>query len=62
MGGLVGPFGLRRLVADLPFLSQFVITDTEGVRQLAEIGVVFLMFMIGLELSLDRLWSTSYEK
>ena len=24
---------------------------------LAEIGVVFLMFMIGLELSLDRLWS-----
>ncbi|CAH0498728.1 cation:proton antiporter [Novosphingobium sp. CECT 9465] len=58
MGGLIGPFGLGRLVTELPFLSHFVVADTEGVRQLAEIGVVFLMFMIGLELSLDRLWSS----
>ena len=58
IGGLIGPFGLGLLAADYPALSQFVISDIEGVRGLAEIGVVFLMFMIGLELSLDRLWSS----
>jgi CPA2 family monovalent cation:H+ antiporter-2 len=29
----------------------------DGVRALAELGVVFLLFMIGLELSIDRLWA-----
>ena len=57
IGGLIGPYGLGLLAADYPALSQVVISDIEGVRALAEIGVVFLMFMIGLELSLDRLWS-----
>lgn len=57
IGGLIGPFGLGLLAADYPALSLVVISDIEGVRGLAEIGVVFLMFMIGLELSLDRLWS-----
>ena len=31
------------------------ITTTDEVRELAEIGVVFLMFSIGLEFSLSRL-------
>ena len=57
IGGLIGPYGLGLMAADYPALSQVVISDIEGVRALAEIGVVFLMFMIGLELSLDRLWS-----
>ena len=57
IGGLIGPYGLGLLAADYPALSQVVISEIEGVRALAEIGVVFLMFMIGLELSLDRLWS-----
>ena len=34
-----------------------VISDIEGVRHLAELGVVFLLFNIGLELSLERLAS-----
>jgi CPA2 family monovalent cation:H+ antiporter-2 len=34
-----------------------VITDLAGVRLLAELGVVFLLFMIGLELSVERLWA-----
>lgn len=55
IGGLIGSYGLGLLAADYPALSQVVISDIEGVRALAEIGVVFLMFMIGLELSLDRL-------
>ena len=29
----------------------------EGVKALAELGVVFLLFTIGLELSLERLWA-----
>lgn len=32
-----------------------VIQDVEAVRHLAELGVVFLLFNIGLELSLERL-------
>lgn len=58
IGGLIGPYGLGLLAADYPVLAHAVISDIEGVRGLAEIGVVFLMFMIGLELSLDRLWSS----
>ena len=32
-----------------------LIQDVEAVRHLAELGVVFLLFNIGLELSLERL-------
>lgn len=42
-GALIGPQGLR------------IIADVEGIRGLAEFGVIFLLFTIGLELSLDRL-------
>lgn len=58
IGGLIGPYGLGLLAADYPVLSHAVILDIEGVQKLAEIGVAFLMFMIGLELSLERLWSS----
>jgi CPA2 family monovalent cation:H+ antiporter-2 len=57
VGGIIGPYGLGLLLADMGWLSLAVITDLEGVRRLAEFGVIFLLFMIGLELSLDRLWS-----
>jgi len=39
------------------YLSAGIIRDVEGVRHLAELGVVFLLFNIGLELSLERLQS-----
>lgn len=57
VGGIIGPFGLGLLVADVPILGLAVIADLEGVKPLAELGVVFLLFMIGLELSFDRLWT-----
>ncbi len=44
-GILVGPHGLA------------VIRDSESAHTLAEFGVVFLLFMIGLELSVERLRS-----
>jgi CPA2 family monovalent cation:H+ antiporter-2 len=55
VGALVGPFGLGRLVGDWPVLGLVVLTDLEGTRALAELGVIFLLFMIGLELSVERL-------
>lgn len=43
VGVLIGPHGLA------------LIADNEGTRHLAEFGVVFLMFSIGLEFSLSKL-------
>jgi monovalent cation:proton antiporter-2 (CPA2) family protein len=57
IGGLIGPYGLGLLAGDLGWLSYAVITDIDGVRPLAELGVIFLLFVIGLELSLRRLWT-----
>ncbi len=57
VGGVIGPFGLGLWAADFPILSYAIITDLEGTRALAELGVVFLLFTIGLELSLERLWA-----
>ena len=53
-GILLGPQGIGRL-SDLPQLSALQIGDTHRVAQIAEFGVVFLLFMIGLELSYERL-------
>lgn len=57
LGGLIGPFGLGLLADDFPFVGYLVITEIDGVRALAELGVVFLLFTIGLELSFARLWA-----
>ena len=57
VGLAIGPHGVARFAEELPWLNYVSITDLEGVRPLAELGVVFLLFMIGLELSLDRLWA-----
>jgi CPA2 family monovalent cation:H+ antiporter-2 len=56
LGGLIGPFGLGLLAGESPLVGKLVITELEGVRALAELGVVFLLFTIGLELSFGRLW------
>src|SRR4051812_47544184 len=54
-GVLLGPFGLGRLAHEVSWLSAFTIDNPAEVSQLAEFGVVFLLFMIGLELSWERL-------
>ena len=56
-GVLLGPYGLGRLSADVRWLSVLTIDNPQEVAQLAEFGVVFLLFMIGLELSWQRLRS-----
>lgn len=56
-GILVGPFGLGLWIDRVPQLEYLTISRGEGVNAFAELGVLFLMFMIGLELSAARLWS-----
>ena len=56
-GALLGPYGLGSLVARAPWLSAITIENPDEVAELAEFGVVFLLFMIGLELSWERLRS-----
>jgi CPA2 family monovalent cation:H+ antiporter-2 len=54
-GVVLGPDGLARFAHALPFLSYFTISDPGQLAQLSELGVAFLLFMIGLELSWERL-------
>jgi len=56
-GALFGPFGLGRLAADVHWLGYLTFPNNDNVAMLAELGVLFLMFMIGLELSAARLWA-----
>lgn len=57
VGLIIGPFGAGRFVDQSPFLEFIVFSDLEGVRRFAELGVIFLLFTIGLELSVAQLWS-----
>lgn len=55
-GTVLGPFGIGLWAREFPWLTYLTVRHAEGVASLAELGVMFLMFMIGLELSVGRLW------
>ncbi len=55
LGALLGPFGLGSLVQPSSSFAYLTFPRMEGVIALAELGVLFLMFSIGLELSFERL-------
>lgn len=57
VGAIAGPFGLALHAGEFPWLAWLTFPSGQGVSMLAEIGVLFLMFMIGLELSAARLWA-----
>jgi len=57
VGIAVGPYGFGQLAADFPWLRYLTIEDRGRAEPFAELGVLFLLFLIGLELSLARLWS-----
>src|SRR6266511_3786623 len=47
-GALIGPWGLR------------LIGDVETTLEFAELGVVLLLFLVGLELEPSRLWALGW--
>lgn len=55
VGMAVGPFGLGALADAVPWLRHMTITGHSGIHSVAELGVILLMFMIGLELSFERI-------
>jgi CPA2 family monovalent cation:H+ antiporter-2 len=54
-GVLLGPQGLERLAPVVPAIKWVTLGSPEDLAPLAELGVVFLLFMIGLELSFERI-------
>lgn len=57
IGVVVGPYGLGRLADDFRWIRYLTIEDRARVAPFAELGVMFLLFIVGLELSLGRLWT-----
>jgi CPA2 family monovalent cation:H+ antiporter-2 len=55
VGVAVGPFGLATFADRLPLLRAVTLSRPETIAPIAELGISMLMFMIGLELSLERL-------
>jgi len=54
-GAVLGPLGLGSFTNSFPVLYWLTITDAQNVAAIAELGVVFLLFLIGLGLSFKRL-------
>jgi CPA2 family monovalent cation:H+ antiporter-2 len=55
VGFLISPDMLGSLVHSFPILNTLAISNGEDIHSLGELGVVFLLFLIGLELSPQRL-------
>ena len=54
-GAILSPKGLGVLSNHLPLIDWITVSSPERVGRIAELGVVFLLFLIGLELSFERL-------
>jgi len=55
-GVVLGPDGLGRLAGTHPWIDYITFGEPEQGAVLAEFGIVILLFLLGLELSLQRLW------
>lgn len=54
-GAILGPLALGSFKDAVPFLRWVTVIDAQNVSDFADLGVVFLLFLIGLELSYERL-------
>jgi K+:H+ antiporter len=54
-GAILGPLGLGSFIQQFPILYWFTVVDARNVSGIADLGIVFLLFLIGMELSYDRL-------
>lgn len=55
VGMIVGPAGLGGLTDEMPGLHYFTISNSHAIDPFAELGIILLLFSIGLELSFRRL-------
>ncbi len=55
VGILLSPALMGKLAATVPAFQVLIIAKPENIASLAELGVVFLLFLIGLELTFERL-------
>src|SRR4029079_1526970 len=55
VGMIVGPSGLGALSDELRWLNYVTISNPEAIDPFAELGIILLLFAIGLELSFKRL-------
>jgi CPA2 family monovalent cation:H+ antiporter-2 len=56
-GAVLGPLGLGSQIATFPALYWFTVVNPDSVLGIGELGVVFLLFLIGLKLSVRRLFT-----
>jgi len=56
-GLLIGPHGLGSFTAEWRWLHYVTYDEVESVGTIAEFGIVLLLFVIGLEMSFERLWA-----
>lgn len=54
-GAVLGPLGLGSFKEQVPAFYWLTVVDARNVSAFAELGIVFLLFLIGLELSFQRL-------
>ncbi|NJS15141.1 MAG: sodium:proton exchanger [Sphingopyxis sp.] len=57
VGILVGPAALGALGERYDWLKPFTINDPAAIAPFAELGIILLLFSIGLELSFRRVWA-----
>jgi CPA2 family monovalent cation:H+ antiporter-2 len=55
-GLALGPFALGGLAERFAVLEWLTISEPEAAKPFAELGILFLLFLLGLELSFQRLW------
>lgn len=55
VGMIVGPAGLGGMTGEVPGLHYLTISNAHAIDPFAELGIILLLFSIGLELSLRRL-------
>jgi CPA2 family monovalent cation:H+ antiporter-2 len=56
IGLALGPYGIGYLDDYFPVLNYLTLDDPKAAEPLAELGIVFLLFLLGMELSVQRLW------
>ncbi len=56
-GIALGPSGFSAFSDQVPLLEYLTISDPVAAQPFAELGVLFLLFLLGLEMSFEKLWA-----